>query len=126
MLGIQLQVGDRKHAIRDRRFARGREREDMHTIYLAGSVSNMCVAGVIRAVVGADGSWRRKVNRIRATGFSLRAQETEKLRSERLKERRVRCGLQNCVSKRDLEQQNFDKGIFKLALLMQIRIMIRR
>ena len=39
MLGIQLQVGERKHAIRDRRFARGRKHEDMHAIYLAGSVS---------------------------------------------------------------------------------------
>ena len=29
MLGIQLQVGERKHAIRDRRFARGRKHEDM-------------------------------------------------------------------------------------------------
>ena len=63
MLGIQLQVGDRKHAIRDRRFARGREREDMHTIYLAGSVSNTSAAGVIRAVVGADGALDAKRKR---------------------------------------------------------------
>ena len=63
MLGIQLQVGDRKHAIRDRRFARGREREDMHTIYLAGSVSNTSAAGVIRAVVGADGALDAKRER---------------------------------------------------------------
>ena len=39
MLGMQLQVGERKHAMRDRRFARGRHHEDMHAIYLAGSVS---------------------------------------------------------------------------------------
>ena len=47
MLGIQLQVGERKHAIRDRRFARGRKHEDMHATYLAGSVSNtyVCDAG---------------------------------------------------------------------------------
>ena len=47
MLGIQLQVGERKHVIRDRRFARGRKHEDMHAIYLAGSVSNtyVCDAG---------------------------------------------------------------------------------
>ena len=39
MLGMQLQVGERKHAMRDRRFARGRQHEDMHATYLAGSVS---------------------------------------------------------------------------------------
>ena len=39
MLGMQLQVGERKHAMRDRRFARGRHHEDMHATYLAGSVS---------------------------------------------------------------------------------------
>ena len=39
MLGMQLQVGESKHAMRDRRFARGRHHEDMHAIYLAGSVS---------------------------------------------------------------------------------------
>ena len=63
MLGIQLQVGDRTHAIRDRRFARGREREDMHSIYLAGSVSNTSAAGVIRVVVGADGALEAKCAR---------------------------------------------------------------
>ena len=46
MLGIQLQVSERKHAIRDRRFARGRKHEDMHAIYLAGSVSNTYVCDV--------------------------------------------------------------------------------
>ena len=46
MLGIQLQVGERKHAIRERRFARGRKHEDMHAIYLAGSVSNTYVCDV--------------------------------------------------------------------------------
>ena len=47
MLGIQLQVGERKHAIRERRFARVRKHEDMHAIYLAGSVGNtyVCDAG---------------------------------------------------------------------------------
>ena len=47
MLGIELQVGERKHAIRDRGFARGRKHEDMHAIYLPGSVSNtyVCDAG---------------------------------------------------------------------------------
>ena len=39
MLGMQLQVGERKHAMRDRRFARGRHHEDIHATYLAGSVS---------------------------------------------------------------------------------------
>ena len=39
MLGIQLQVGERKHAMQDRRFARGRHHEDIHATYLAGSVS---------------------------------------------------------------------------------------
>ena len=39
MLGMQLQVGERKHAMRDRRFARGWHHEDMHATYLAGSVS---------------------------------------------------------------------------------------
>ena len=39
MLGMQLQVGERKHAMRDRRIARGRHHEDIHATYLAGSVS---------------------------------------------------------------------------------------
>ena len=39
MLGMQLQVGERKHAMRDRRFARGRHHEDIHATYLAGSAS---------------------------------------------------------------------------------------
>ena len=78
MLGIQLQVGDRKHAIRDRRFARGRKREDKHTIYLAGSVSNTCAAGVIRAVVGADGALEAKRERDSSHRPFLRAQEAEK------------------------------------------------
>ena len=34
MLGMQLQVGDRKHARRDRRFARGRHHEDMQRYIL--------------------------------------------------------------------------------------------
>ena len=39
MLGMQLQVGEWKHAMRDRRFARGRHHEDIHATYFAGSVS---------------------------------------------------------------------------------------
>ena len=39
MLGMQLQAGERKHAMRDRRFARGRHHEDIHATYLAGSAS---------------------------------------------------------------------------------------
>ena len=103
MLGIQLQVGDRKHAIRDRRFARGRKREDMHTIYLAGSVSNTCAAGVIRAVVGADGALEAKRERDSSHRPFFKSSRSEELRSERPKERCVRCGLQNCASNRDLE-----------------------
>ena len=47
MLGMQLQVGERKHAMRDRRFARGRHHEDIHGAYLAGSVSytSLCDVG---------------------------------------------------------------------------------
>ena len=39
MLGIQMQVGKRKHAMRDRRFGKGRMHDDRHAIYLAASVS---------------------------------------------------------------------------------------
>ena len=46
MLDMQLQVGQRKHAMRDRRFARKRHREDMHGIYLAGSVGFTCLCDV--------------------------------------------------------------------------------
>ena len=46
MLGIQLQVGERKHAIRDRRYARGRMHEDMHGIYPAGGVTSTYVCDV--------------------------------------------------------------------------------
>ena len=47
MLGIQLQAGEKKHAIRDRRFARGRQDADMHAMYLADSVRRtyLCEAG---------------------------------------------------------------------------------
>ena len=39
MLGMQLQAGERKHAMRDRRFARGRHQEDIHATYVASNVS---------------------------------------------------------------------------------------
>ena len=62
MLGMQLQAGERKHAMRDRRFARRRHHEDMHALYLAASVSYtyLCDVGMMQkctmmhAVVFAD------------------------------------------------------------------------